>query len=370
MHYSYAFRLYSLLLVGLLALTPLGAAAQVGGGTLPTTSIIDVPLEECPRLFYLPMIPGIGAARSAAAPLVLPDPPDGNSMPAQLPALDAQLLQDVPIITSTLVYSEATSLWENPSPDPSGLDRYSATSVIVSDSEVNERGAFINIWIFDLESRQVLTSTSTVITNLSTEPTDVALSADGAIVISDDVRREVISAELDENGNLAEMHTFNTTFYGSVDPEGIDIYEKDGSSYLVTADATSNTIYTHYAGVNGFFDGPCAPGDDSVTKFDAGQLGFLQPGGIYAVPDEVGDGVRYYMVGDPDRDYINVVHASGSNAVLVEKIDIGVLDQYKKMAGIVIMDSGQIVLVFRGVDNESDPNENDGILAVIEPHRP
>lgn len=65
---------------------------------------------------------------------------------------------------------------------------------------------------------------------------------------------------------------------------------------------------------------------------------------------------------------MSVVHASGGTAELVQKIDIGKLDEFPKMAGIVVLDNGHIVLVFRGVDNASNPEENDGILAVIEPH--
>ncbi|MEZ4658339.1 MAG: hypothetical protein R2911_12260 [Caldilineaceae bacterium] len=304
------------------------------------------------------------------APLSVNDPPDIEPANQPLYPLAPEVtrkLQNVPVITSTLVFSVATSLWENPSPDPSGLDLYGPHSVIVSDSEVNERGAINNIWIFDLESRQVQTSTSTIVNNISTEPTDVAIANDGTIIITDDVRRRIISAELDQDGNLVEINAFHTTFYGSIDPEGVDLFEGADGLYLVTADAVSNTIYTHHAGPNGFFDGPCSPGDDSVQQFDAGQLGFLQPGGVYAIADEVGTGVTYYLVGDPDRDHINVVYAKDGVAELVRKIDIGILDQYKKMAGIVVMANGQIVLVFRNVDNDSNPNENDGILAVIEP---
>lgn len=374
MQYGYRPHLYYLCLICILLIAPMGVVAQEGDGTLPATAVIDAPLDSCPRYYYLPLIHGADAtgnvASIAAALPLVNDPPDINlddqRLPLYPPALTRKV-QNVPVITSTLVFSVATSLWEDPSPDPSGLDLYGPHSVIVSDSEVNERGAVKNVWIFDLESRQVQTSTSTIPNNISTEPTDIATAQDGTIIITDDVRRRIISAKMDQDGNLVELHSFYTSFYGSIDPEGVDLFERADGLYLVTADAVSHTIYTHYAGANGIFDGPCTPGDDSVQQFDAAQLGFLQPGGVYAIPDAVGTGVTYYLVGDPDRDHISVVYAKDGVAELVQKIDIGELDQYKKMAGIVVMENGQIVLVFRNVDNDSNPNENDGILAVIEP---
>ncbi|MEZ4870605.1 MAG: hypothetical protein R3C14_55260 [Caldilineaceae bacterium] len=347
--------------------------------TLPVTSITDVQLNNCLHYTYLPVIWGKVVLEQQKAHQ--PDEATGivgtsyEEHTLDLPTtylLAPDLLrklEEVPIITSTLIYTEATSLWEDPSPDPSGLDIFGPNSVIVSDSEVNEQGGrTTNLWIFDLVRRQVLSTTTTLINDISTEPTDIALAEDGTLLITDDVHRQAIVTRLAADGSLTKLHTFDTRTYGSADPEGADFFTTaNHATQLVTADGFSNMVYIHQAGNNQLFDGPCAPNDDTIQRFNTEELGFLHSEGVFALPDESGDGVTYYFVGNPDRHHIYVVYTAQAQATLVQMINIGELSKYKKMASIVVMPNSQIVLVFRGVDNVNNPDENDGILAVIQP---
>jgi len=368
--------------VGIL-LRPNYVAAQGSNNTvpnLPSTSIVDVQLDSCPRFSYLPLIHDslreeekiFSSLSTTPWQMTMQAIPVAAHQATQaLPILSPELtrkLQAVPVVTAVTVFTEATSLWLDASPDPSGIDRFGDHRVIISDSEANEQpGRTKNIWVFDLVTRQVLSATSTVTNKVSSEPTDIALTRDGTIIISDDVSRKIIAARFEPDGNLNRLYAFDTRVYGSTDPEGADVFIANQHEYLVTSDARDNTVYIHHPGPNQLFDGPCPPGDDTIRKFNSAELSLFNPAGVFAIPNASGDSVDYYLVGESDRQHIYVVNATADHAELAYKIDIGALSMYHKMAGIVVMPNTQIVLLFRGVDNDSDPDENDGVLAVIQP---
>lgn len=347
---------------------------------VPSTPIVEIELGTCPRLVFLPIIGGsFGQGEQANDSFtdaqvqrtdyasVADDAHDAQELTTIADEVQRKL-EAVAVLSSTIVFTEATSLWADPSPDPSGIDSFGDHRIIISDSEVNEQpGRTKNVWIFDLNLRQVLSSTSTFAGRVSAEPTDIALVGDGTFLITDDVKRRIISAQFDLVGNIQKLYSFDTTVYGSADPEAADVFVMNNERVLVTGDARGNMIYIHRPGDNQRFDGPCAPGDDTVRQFNTAELGFLKPAGIYAVPDGAGDGVTYYVVGEADRQHIYVLKANATSVQLAYRIDIGELSVYHKMAGIVVLANSHIVLIFRGVDNDSDPDENDGVLAVLQP---
>ena len=132
------------------------------------------------------------------------------------------------------------------------------------------------------------------------------------------------------------------------------------SGDLFISDAINTEVYRVNAGVNGVFDGvPASGGDDIVTSFDTASLDILYPQGIHF---DAASG-NLVLVGR-DRKLIYEVTTSGT---LVRTFDIGVADA-RFLAGVVVAPGSKnpavnnYYVVDRGVDNNFDPNENDGKL--------
>jgi sugar lactone lactonase YvrE len=145
--------------------------------------------------------------------------------------------------------------------------------------------------------------------------------------------------------------SFSTETFGSNDPEGVTFDPSQGVLFIV--DGVNNEVYRVSPGDNGLFDGV----GDEVTNFDTAQHGILDPEGITINPATG----NLYIVGEP-TDTLAEMTTSGD---LVQTIDISAANATKP-AGLVYAPSSQnqgewdIYVAARGVDNNSDPNENDG----------
>jgi uncharacterized protein YjiK len=149
--------------------------------------------------------------------------------------------------------------------------------------------------------------------------------------------------------------SFSTSAFGSTDPEGIAYDTNRGVLYV--GDGTTQTIYTVTAGPNGKVDGvPTAGGDDVVTSFSASSLG--------TTSDE---SVAY----DPIHNLLYIIASRTAVAMLTPTGElVGTLDisaaHTKKPSGLALApssaDPGEMSLYItdRVVDNDSNPNENDG----------
>jgi len=261
---------------------------------------------------------------------------------------------------SALVQIIDTSQFSPPSPDPAGITYLpSDNRLLVSDSEVNEMSIFTGVNLFKVTLGGILEETSTTI-SFSNEPTGVSYNpTNGHIFISDDNAKEIFEVDAGSDGVYGSsddiVTSFDTQAFNSNDPEGVAYNSWGGSLYI--ADGVNTQIYRVSPGVNGLFDGISPAGDDQVTSFDTASLGVGDPEGIAFNPDNG----NLYIVGKPATNVAEVT----TSGKLVRNIDISAA-KAKKPAGLAYapgsVDATQmhLYIVERGVDNNKDPNENDG----------
>ena len=261
----------------------------------------------------------------------------------------------------TLVRTILTSQWSPASPDPSGIAYIPHLGTfLVSDGEVDEMSIFKGKNVFEMSpSGQLVGSRST--TGFSDEPTGVAYNpANRHLFYTDDTgTKSVYEVNPGADGLYHTsddiVTSFKTSAFGSTDPEGIAYDTKRGVLYI--ADGVSDTIYTVKPGANGKFDGvPSVGGDDIVTSFSVGSLGINDP-----------EGVEY----DPAHDLLYVIASRTKVAMLTTTGQLlGMLDisaaGARNPAGLALAPSSgnpnemSLYIVDRGVDNDSNPTENDG----------
>jgi hypothetical protein len=195
----------------------------------------------------------------------------------------------------------------------------------------------------------------------SDEPTGVSFdAASGTLFFSDDTGTSSIHVvqlgpdELFGTGDDS-VASFSTEAFGANDAEGVSF----GAGTLYLVDGVNSEVYRLGPGSNGLFDGIPPGGDDTFTHFDTQGQGIVDPEGVAFNPDTG----TLYVVGEPaDR-----VAEFAPNGALIQLIDISAANP-RAPAGLAYAPSSgapgvmHLYLVARGVDNGSDPNENDGKL--------
>jgi hypothetical protein len=285
---------------------------------------------------------------------------------------DAQLLAIIGLVIILFVTSEAsasqasllqtieTSKFLTPSPDPSGIFYLNSSGTfMVSDSEVNEMSIFTGENLFEMTADGFLIDASTT-TSFSWEPTGVALNPEnGHLFFSDDNEMKIFEVDPGPDGlfNTADdiVSSFDTTAFNSFDPEGITFDTWDGVLFIV--DGISSKVFRIDLGANGIFDGVPPRGDDETDYFDTSGIGVKDPEGIAFNPDNG----SLFIVGEP----IDVVAEVTVMGELWRIIDISAAPVVMP-AGLTFAPSSvnpsesSLFVADRGVDNNSDPNENDG----------
>jgi uncharacterized protein YjiK len=273
--------------------------------------------------------------------------------PAPAPETDASA-------GSSLVNTIDTSRFPPPSPDPSGLAyRPSGERLLVSDGEVEEMAIYrgVNVWATTLAGSVQETSTTT---SYSDEPTGVAYNPDnGHYFFSDDDAERVYEVDPGQDGRLGggddTVTSFPTSPFGCNDPEGVAFDSLHG--HLFVSDGVNREIYEVLPGANGRFDGQPPAGDDQIRHFDTSVLGLTDPEGVEHNPDD-----DTLFIISRSESFVAETTPGGS---LVRTIDIGFLNA-KKPAGVAYgpgsnnPEEKHLYIAARGVDNNSDPNENDG----------
>ena len=262
---------------------------------------------------------------------------------------------------ATLVQTVDASQWSPPSPDSAGIVYLPASNtLLVSDSEVNEMPIFTGDNLFEITLTGNLIDTLTTI-SFSDEPTGITYNpSNGHLFFSDDQgQMGVYELNPGPDGLYDTSDDIVTSFvtkdFGSSDPEGITF--ASGLGVLFIADGANSEIYQVAPGSNGIFDGVPPAGDDKVTSFDTAGFGQTDPEGI-AFNSDTGN---LYIVGRPRNTLFEVTTAG----TLVQRIDISAAD-ITNPAGLAYAPSSQnpsemnIYIAARGVDNNTDPNENDG----------
>lgn len=269
------------------------------------------------------------------------------------------------ILPIAITNSAQLSLWVPPSPDTAGVAFWPATGgLLISDSEVDEIPALYtgkNVYTSSLSG--VLTGTCTT-EEFTGEPTGVAINdQNGHIYFSSDDAGRVYEVNLGTDGQYCtaddSLTSFSTRSFNSYDPEGVAY----GDGKIFIADGEGSEIYLVSPGVNGIFDGISPTGDDEVAHFDT----FL-----YNMKDP--EGVTY----NTDRSTINIVGNYGVKAIIETDLSGNLIASYDLTSLPTTVRSGlaygpasdssgenHFYLVSRGVDNGTDPNENDGMLFEI-----
>ena len=276
------------------------------------------------------------------------------------PVTFSSLVQTMGSRQASLIQTIETFRFLPPSPDPAGLAFDSVSgNLIIGDSEVDEMSIFTgdNVFISTLEGTLVRTGSTM---KFSKEPTGVAFNpVTGHLFISSDDAGRVfeIDSGLDGQYFTADdvLSSFDTHVFGSYDAEGVAFDGHTGALFI--ADGVNAEVYRVDPGLNGVFDGLPPTGDDLVTQFDTAALGVIDPEGIEFRAD-VG---CLYLVGD-DAKQVAVTTVDGH---LLQMIDISAANA-KMPAGLALgpgsRDPGSLSLYIsdRGVDNNADPQENDG----------
>ena len=271
-----------------------------------------------------------------------------------------QMATAAPTVSASLVQTIDTSLFSPPSPDPAGITYLAHFGrLLISDSEVDEMTIFTGVNLFEMSLLGSLIGSSTS-TSFSNEPTGVAWNpANKHLFISDDNKKEIFEVDPGPDGLYGtpddSVTSFDTAVFGSNDPEGVTFDSSQGILFVV--DGVNAEVYRVSPGINGVFDGVPPAGDDEVTSFDTESLGLLDPEGI-AYDSDFG---HLYIVGKPATLVFHVT----TTGTLLRTIDIAAANALKP-AGLayapssVNPDKMNLWIVDRGVDNDSNPNENDG----------
>ena len=233
-----------------------------------------------------------------------------------------------------------------PSPDPAGI-AYDSTSdrLVITDSEINEiPSLFTGDNLYEITRSGNLTNAFGT-TAYSREPTGITFNpATNRFFISDDNDREITEV----NAQYQEIREFDTTSFGSGDPEGVAYAANLG--HLFIADGIDNEVYR------------VTPNGNLVSQFDTESLGITDPEGIVYDPQSG----NLLIVGEPN-DVLVEVTVTGN---LVDTFDISAAGAIEP-AGLTIAPDPQnpaqrnLYIVDRGIDNNQDPNENDGRVHVF-----
>jgi hypothetical protein len=261
-----------------------------------------------------------------------------------------------------LVQTINTAEFSPPSPDPSGITYIPTTNLLwISDGEVDEMPAlYEQVNLFGVTLAGILVETENT-RSFSNEPNDLAYNPNNEhIFYSDDnVKRifEVNPGADGVHGNGDDTVTsFSTTAFGAVDPEGL-AYDAASGDLFISASA-DNEVFRVDAGANGIFDGVAASGgDDIVTSFDTEILNILHPQGI---DFDAASGNLVLVGRDPTQ-----IYEVTTTGALVRTLTVNVPGAHR--FGSVVLAPGSknstitnYYVVDRGVDNNYDPDENDG----------
>ncbi|HEX6813106.1 MAG TPA: hypothetical protein VF384_15900 [Planctomycetota bacterium] len=267
----------------------------------------------------------------------------------------------IDVLTATLRATVPTGSWSPSSPDPSGIaydplfDR-----LIVSDGEVDEMPIYAGANAFEPSRTGILARTSATLA-YTPEPSGITLdTATRTFYITDDDRDRVYVVGAGPDGllNTADdsVRSFSVRSF-SLDAEDVAFDQTTGELWLI--DGGTSLAFKINPGLNGILDGVAGNGgDDVLTSYDLAQFGATDPEGIAIRPSDGG----IYVAGLPKTLLLHL----DSQGQLVRGITLpsaGLL----KPAGIVFAPStvgagDSLFLVDRGVDNDFDPNENDGML--------
>jgi hypothetical protein len=262
-----------------------------------------------------------------------------------------------------IVQTIQTSLWNPPSPDPSGISyRPDTGELMTCDSEVDEMTIFLgaNVWTHSLGG--VVSSTAAT-PPTSNEPTGIAFDpAGGRLWISDDNAEVIYEVDLGLDGVFGTTDDVVFDIDGLI-PAGCDDLED------VTYDNVNNRLFAVSRagleiceidpGLNGAFDNAVPLGDDVVTTISLVGTPITAPRGI--VYDPFANSLVI-----ADRNAIDLFELT-PEGVLLRTIDVN-FPPSARLSGVAIAPGSNnptlrnYWVTDSQVDNGMDPFENDGRL--------
>ena len=350
-------------------LSELGVGDPQGMVFAPSGDLTDDPGQMSLYLAHSGLVDGQAGSRSLEGEQMDLESAEANAVvrsSGQIVELSfvEPLAVTAPTFQSILVQTIDTSPF--PSPDPAGITHLPASDrLLIADSEVNEMPIFTGDNLFELTRSGTLLGSSTTV-SFSDEPTGVTLNpANGHLFFSDDTPTGGRRLVYELNPGPDEMYhtsddiitSFATSDFSpaSNDPEGVTFDPTQGVLFI--ADGLNNEVYRVAPGANGIFDGVPPAGDDQVTNFDTAILGITDPEGI--VYDT--DNGYLYLVGNPVTSLAHIT----TDGILLRFLDISNALPWKP-AGLAYAPGSlnpgvmNLYIADRGVDNDNDPDENDG----------
>jgi len=259
---------------------------------------------------------------------------------------------------AALVRVTFTSSWPTHSPDPMGLTYNPKTrKLLISDSEVDEIPALWkgkNFFVAKRGGRLLATGT---FKKFTLEPEDLAWDGkDKALFVTDDDLDRVFRVGRGKDKRFgtrddAVITVLHTHRFGSFDPEGL-AWRGGRVPMLIVSDSTNRRVYKIRRGKDKRF----GTRDDIVQSFGTHKYGFT-------TAEDVAIRGKHLFIISSRQEYILETTMKGG---LVQKIDISGLG-IRSASGIAFApgtDGGRsrLYLTASGVDNNVNPNENDGRL--------
>jgi uncharacterized protein YjiK len=277
----------------------------------------------------------------------------------------AALPSGTTLLPASLVHIIDTSnaAWNPSAPDPAGVDYWPLTGrLLISDSEVEEMpNYFQGKNVFQSTTSGTLVSTCST-TAYSNEPTGVAINPhNNHIFISDDngSNDKVYEISLGPDGNYCTADDTVTitnvaSLYGATDAEDVAY----GNNTLFIAGGDAAEVYRIPLGANGVLGG----GDDgAMTHFDTAALGFAD---MEALGYNADAGTLFIASPKPTNRYLGETTTTGT---LLRAYDLALMGSAGNIRSDVTYAPGSqnpaiknIYIASRGVDNDSNPKENDG----------
>src|SRR5688572_2299111 len=278
--------------------------------------------------------------------------------PAALPA-------GTTLLPASLVRTIDTSnaSWNPSAPDPSGVDYWPARqSLLITDSEVEEMpNYFAGKNVFESTTSGNLISTCST-TSYTNEPTGMAINPNNNhIFITDDngANDKVFEINLGPDGKYCTVDDTVTitnvaTSYGVTDAEDVAY----GNNTLFIAGGVDAEVYRIPLGTNGVLGG----GDDgAMTHFDTLAMGFTD---LEALGYNTDNGTLFIASPKASDRYLGETTTTGT---LLRAYDLSLMGSAGNIRSDVTYAPGSqnpgiknIYIASRGVDNNNDPNENDG----------
>lgn len=266
------------------------------------------------------------------------------------------------LLPSTLIHTIDTSnaAWNPSSTDPAGVVYWSAhNTLLISDSEVDAVPAY---WagknVFESTLSGSLVRTCTTYPGFSKEPTGISLNPNNShVFFSDDDANRI--SEVNPGSDRTYCTSDDTVTYVDV-MQTYNIPDAEDVAYaqntIIIAGGTDAEVYMFGLGANGVLGG----GDDGpLTHFDTSVLGFQDLEGVGYNPDR---GTLFILSTQASNSYLGEVSTSGT---LLYAYNLAYLGGNPR-SGIAYAPSSQnpslrnVYIASRGVDNGTDPNENDG----------